>query len=51
MLREAVEAHPPAKLENRSPRIYYATQMDTVPPTIVLFINSTRLFDLTRQLC
>ncbi len=49
VLREAVDAHPPAMRENRSPRIYYATQVGIAPPTIVLFVNSTRLFDLTYQ--
>jgi len=49
VLREAVEAHPPASRENRTPRIYYATQVDVAPPTIVLFVNSTKLFDATYQ--
>lgn len=49
VLREAVEAHPPAMSENRTPRVYYATQVGTNPPTIVLFVNSTRLFDPTYQ--
>ena len=49
VLREAVDAHPPAMRENRSPRVYYATQVGTAPPTIVLFVNSTRLFDPTYQ--
>jgi GTP-binding protein len=49
VLREAVEAHAPAMRENRSPRIYYATQVGTAPPTIVLFVNSSRLFDSTYQ--
>jgi GTPase len=49
ILREAVEAHPPASRENRTPRIYYATQVGVAPPTIVLFVNSTRLFDQTYQ--
>jgi GTP-binding protein len=49
VLREAVAAHPPAMRENRSPRIYYATQVSTSPPTIVLFVNSTRLFDQPYQ--
>jgi GTP-binding protein len=35
--------------ENRSPRIYYGTQVGTAPPTIVLFVNSARLFDPTYQ--
>jgi GTP-binding protein len=46
---EAVEAHPPPARENRTPRIYYATQVGVAPPTIVLFVNSTRLFDATYQ--
>jgi GTP-binding protein len=49
ILREAVEAHPPAARENRNPRIYYATQVSSAPPTIVAFVNSTSLFDATYQ--
>ena len=49
IVREAVDAHPPASRENRNPRIYYATQVGVAPPTIVLFVNSTRLFDPTYQ--
>jgi GTP-binding protein len=49
VVREAVDAHPPATRENRSPRIYYATQVGTAPPTIVLFVNAPSLFDGTYQ--
>ena len=35
--------------ENRAPKIYYATQVGTAPPTIVLFVNSPSLFDATYQ--
>jgi GTP-binding protein len=49
IVREAVEAHAPPSRENRTPRIYYATQVGVAPPTIVLFVNSTRLFDSTYQ--
>jgi GTP-binding protein len=49
VLRAAVEAHPPSARDHRHPRIYYATQVGTAPPTIVLFVNSTRLFDATYQ--
>lgn len=49
VLREAVEAHPPSSRENRTPRIYYGTQVSSAPPTIVLFVNSTTLFDQTYQ--
>jgi GTP-binding protein len=47
VLREAVEKHPPSMSENRPPRIYYATQVGTDPPTIVLFVNKPSLFDPT----
>jgi len=47
VLREAVAAHPPAFRENRAPKIYYATQVGSAPPTVVLFVNSPRLFDPT----
>jgi GTPase len=49
VLREAVAAHAPAMRENRAPRIYYATQVGTAPPTIVLFVNTPSLFDPTYQ--
>jgi GTP-binding protein len=49
IVREAVLAHAPASRENRTPRIYYATQVGVDPPTIVLFVNSTKLFDPTYQ--
>ena len=49
VLREAVEAHPPASRDGRNARIYYATQVSSGPPTIVLFVNSTSLFDATYQ--
>src|SRR5258708_4169622 len=44
ILREAVEAHPPSSRE-RTPRIYYATQVGVAPPTVVLFVNSPPPFD------
>ncbi len=49
VLREAVEAHPPSPKENRVPRIYYATQVGTAPPTVVLFVNHPTAFDATYQ--
>ncbi len=49
ILREAVDAHPPAMRENRAPKIYYATQVGTAPPTVVLFVNSPSLFDAPYQ--
>jgi GTP-binding protein len=49
VLREAIDAHPPSMRENRSPRVYYATQVGTAPPTVVLFVNHTTLFDAGYQ--
>jgi GTP-binding protein len=49
VLREAVTAHPPAVREGRNPRIFYATQVSTEPPTVVLFVNHPSLFDQTYQ--
>ncbi len=49
ILRTAVEAHPPSMRENRQPKIYYATQVGTAPPTIVLFVNSPSLFEAPYQ--
>ena len=49
IVREAVEAHPPAMKDNRIPRVYYATQVDAAPPTIVLFVNTNTLFNATYQ--
>jgi len=49
VLREAVDAHPPPSRENRAPKIYYATQVGTAPPTIVLFVNRPSLFDAPYQ--
>jgi GTP-binding protein len=49
VVREAVEAHPPASRNSRNPRIYYATQVGTAPPTIVLFVNYPSLFDAPYQ--
>jgi GTP-binding protein len=39
LIRKAVEHHPPPLYRNRPPKIYYATQVGTQPPTIVLVCN------------
>jgi GTP-binding protein len=49
VIKDAVEAHPPPARNNRTPRIYYATQVSTEPPTVVLFVNHPSLFDATYQ--
>ncbi len=49
VVREAVAASPPPLRQNRRAKIYYATQVSTAPPTIVLFTNGPELFDNTYQ--
>ncbi len=44
VVRAAVMANPPPHRKNRRPKIYYATQVDTCPPTIVLKCNHPKLF-------
>src|SRR5690625_6575564 len=36
-MRDAIAANPPPMNNNRLPRVLFATQADTQPPTIVLF--------------
>ncbi|MGH7173674.1 MAG: ribosome biogenesis GTPase Der [Gemmataceae bacterium] len=49
VLRQALEASPPPLRQNRRPKVYYATQVASNPPTLVLFTNSPELFDNTYQ--
>jgi GTP-binding protein len=43
IVREAVEAnHPPADPRGRPVRVYYATQVETAPPTIVLSTSAPK---------
>jgi len=46
-IRAAVEANSPPLRNNRLPKIFYATQIDVHPPTIILFTNGPELFDDT----
>ena len=39
IITAAVEAHQPPLYQNRRPKIYYATQVATAPPTVVLMCN------------
>ena len=45
VLRHALEQNPPPPRENRTPKIYYGTQVATAPPTIVLFCSEPGLLD------
>jgi GTP-binding protein len=49
VIREAMERNPPPLRQNRRAKVYYATQVGTNPPTIVLFTNGPELFDNTYQ--
>jgi GTP-binding protein len=49
VLREALDANPPPMRQNRRAKVFYATQVATNPPTIVLFTNGPELFDNTYQ--
>ena len=44
VLRRAVEASPPPMSGNQAPKLFYATQVGTHPPTIVLFTNDPENF-------
>jgi len=44
VLRAAIDANPAPLYQNRRPKIYYATQVSTQPPTIVLFCNEPQAF-------
>jgi GTP-binding protein len=45
VLRHALEQNPPSQKGKRLPKVYFASQVATEPPTIVLFTNSPDLFD------
>lgn len=45
LLRQALEKSPPPMRRNRRPKIYFGSQVDCVPPTIVLKCNEPELFD------
>lgn len=47
VIREAIERKQPPFKANRRPKIYYATQVATEPPTVVLKCNDEELFQPT----
>lgn len=49
VVKMALEAQSPPLRQNRQPKVYYATQVATQPPTIVLFTNGPELIDKTYQ--
>jgi GTP-binding protein len=44
LIRDALTYHPPPLVHNRRPKIYYATQVGTQPPTMILVCNEPRDF-------
>jgi GTP-binding protein len=44
LVSKALELHPPHTYKNYRPKIYYATQVATQPPTIVLMCNTPQAF-------
>ncbi|HTM55489.1 MAG TPA: ribosome biogenesis GTPase Der [Pirellulales bacterium] len=44
VVRGALDANSPPLHQNRRPKIYYATQVGTAPPTIVMFCNEPKAF-------
>ncbi|HIK95981.1 MAG TPA: ribosome biogenesis GTPase Der [Planctomycetes bacterium] len=44
-MKMAVDKNPPAHRKNKRAKIYYATQVATAPPTIVVKCNEPKLFD------
>ncbi|MBM4089790.1 MAG: ribosome biogenesis GTPase Der [Planctomycetes bacterium] len=49
LVRKALELHPPPLHKNRRPKVYYATQVGTQPPTIVLVCNWPSAFSASYQ--
>ncbi|QDU37768.1 GTPase Der [Maioricimonas rarisocia] len=45
VIEAAVDANPPRYKANRRPKIYFATQVATLPPTIVIKCNDPKLFE------
>jgi GTP-binding protein len=44
LVRRALEHHPPPLFRQHRPKIFYATQVATQPPTIVLICNNPKAF-------
>ncbi len=44
VLQEAIKANPPHISKNRTPKVFYATQVTIQPPTIVVKVNDVELF-------
>ncbi len=49
LLEEIFAAHAPVSRGGKRGRVFYATQVETCPPTIALWVNDPDLFDHTYQ--
>lgn len=49
LLKQALENHAPPLFHNKRPKIYYATQVGTAPPTIVLVCSNPKAFPVSYQ--
>lgn len=47
LVQEALQNHPPPNYNNRRPKIYYATQVGSQPPTIVLVCSNPKAFPVS----
>jgi len=45
VIQDALARNPPPMRRGKNPRVYFATQASTNPPTLVLFCNGKSLFD------
>ena len=45
VLRDALEKNPPSQKGKRMPKVFFASQVSTEPPTIIIFVNGPNLFD------
>ena len=48
-VKQIFEERVPSTPTGRRPKIYYATQVDVAPPTIVLFVNNPKFIDASYQ--
>lgn len=47
LVRQALEDHPPPLFHNKRPKIFYATQVGSQPPTIVLVCSNPNAFSMS----
>jgi len=45
VVEEAMRIRGPHRRARRPPKLFYVTQVEVRPPTLVLFVNNPRIFD------